>query len=270
MNRFNPEKEVNKTNFETRDQVGFNHLPNKEENTMKTVIHRAETRGHANHGWLDTHHTFSFANYYNPERVHFGMLRVLNDDIVDGAKGFGTHPHENMEIISIPLSGALEHKDSMGTNGVIKKNDVQAMSAGTGVFHSEYNHSSEDKVNFLQLWIFPKYKDIKPRYDQKTFDPADRKNKFQEIVSPLESSGKGVKINQDAYIHMIDLDEGNSLKYNIKKEGNALYLFVLDGEIEAGETSLYRRDGLGATDLESLNLKATKNAEALLIEVPQN
>ena len=151
---------------------------------MKTILHKSDTRGHANHGWLDTNHTFSFANYYDAERMHFGALRVLNDDFVEGGMGFGKHPHDNMEIISIPLAGDLEHKDSMGNTTVIKQNDVQIMSAGTGVQHSEYNRNKGEKVNFLQLWIFPKVKNIEPRYDQKTFDPADRKNKWQEIVSP--------------------------------------------------------------------------------------
>lgn len=172
---------------------------------MKTIIHRTYTRGHADHGWLNTHHSFSFAGYSNPERVHFGMLRVLNDDIVTGGRGFGTHPHEDMEIISIPLEGDLEHKDSMGSSGVIRKNDVQLMSAGTGVYHSEKNKNRDESVNFLQLWIFPKYKDIAPRYDQKTFEPSERKDQFQEVVSPLESSGLGVKINQDAHLNMADM-----------------------------------------------------------------
>jgi redox-sensitive bicupin YhaK (pirin superfamily) len=237
---------------------------------MKTVIHKANTRGHADHGWLNTHHSFSFASYFDPERIHFGMLRVLNDDIVTGGKGFGTHPHENMEIISIPLEGDLEHKDSMGTSGVIHKNDVQLMSAGTGVFHSEYNKNADEPVNFLQLWIFPKYKDIAPRYDQKTFDPVERKNQFQEIVSPLESSGTGVKINQNAYMHMTDLTEGTKLTYQVKGEGNGVYVFVLKGDAAVAGEPLQKRDGMGISEIGSFTLEANTNAELLLIEVPMN
>jgi len=237
---------------------------------MKTVVHRAETRGHANHGWLDTHHSFSFANYYNPERIHFGMLRVLNDDIVAGGKGFGTHPHENMEIVSIPLEGDLEHKDSMGTVGVIKKNDVQAMSAGTGVFHSEYNKNPDREVNFLQLWIFPKYKDIAPRYDQKSFDPAGRIDQFQEIVSPLESSGSGVRINQDAYLYLSDPSKGTELKYPMKGDDRGLYLFVLDGDIQVGDVHLNKRDGMGITKTDGINIASGSDSRLLLIDVPMN
>src|SRR5882672_1821866 len=162
---------------------------------MKTALHKANTRGHANHGWLDTNHTFSFAHYYDPSRIHFGALRVLNDDFVDGGKGFGTHPHDNMEIISIPLSGDLEHKDSTGTTAVIRENDIQIMSAGTGVQHSEYNKNPDKKVNFLQIWVFPKLRDIKPHYEQKAFKPEERVNKLQQIVSPTKGD-EGVWINQ--------------------------------------------------------------------------
>lgn len=237
---------------------------------MKAVIHRANTRGHADHGWLNTHHSFSFASYFNPERVHFGQLRVLNDDIVTGGSGFGTHPHENMEIISIPLEGDLEHKDSMGTSGIIRKNDVQLMSAGTGVYHSEKNKNHDEPVNFLQLWIFPKYKDIAPRYDQKTFDPAERKNQFQEIVSPLESSGSGIKINQDAYLHLADFSKDSELTYKIKGEGNGVYAFVLSGELNIGGEELNGRDGMGISDTAEITLRAMSEAEVLLIEVPMN
>lgn len=237
---------------------------------MNTLVHKATERGHADHGWLDTSHSFSFATYFNPERVHFGLLRVLNDDIVEGGKGFGTHPHENMEIISIPLKGELEHKDSMGSGGVIRKNDVQIMSAGTGVYHSEYNKSENNSVNFLQLWIFPKYKDIAPRYDQKQFDPNDRINRFQEIVSPLESSGDGVKINQDAYLHLADMEKHTDLTYTIKKNGNGLYVFVLEGEVKVGDIILERRDAVGITEASDIEFKTNEKAELLLIEVPMN
>ncbi|UZR98727.1 pirin family protein [Chondrinema litorale] len=233
---------------------------------MKTILHKADTRGHANHGWLDSHHTFSFANYYNPERVHFGVLRVLNDDIVEGGRGFGTHPHDNMEIISIPLEGALEHKDSMGNTFVIKKNDVQIMSAGTGVFHSEYNKSEESNVNFLQIWVFPKEKNIKPRYDQITVDPELRVNKWQTVVAPDKEGA--VWINQDAYFSLGKIEAGNSLDYQIQKEGNGVYIFVLDGSIEVNGNALDTRDGLGIWDAESFNVKASKNVEVLLMDVP--
>ncbi len=179
-------------------QIGFNHIPNKEkERTMNSIIHRAETRGHANHGWLDTHHTFSFANYYNPERMHFGVLRVLNDDRVAAGMGFGTHPHDNMEIISIPLEGDLEHKDSMGNVSVIKNGDIQVMSAGTGITHSEYNRNKNSEVRFLQIWVFPNKKNVTPRYDQITLKDSDRYNKFQQILSPYPED-EGVWIHQNA------------------------------------------------------------------------
>ena len=237
---------------------------------MKTLIHKANTRGHADHGWLNTHHSFSFASYFNPERVHFGMLRVLNDDIVKGGKGFGNHPHENMEIISIPLKGELEHKDSMGTSGVIRKNDVQLMSAGKGVFHSEYNKNADEPVNFLQLWIFPKYKDIAPRYDQKTFDPAGRENNFQEIVSPLESEGTGVKINQNAHLYLSNLTEGFEMTYQIKREGNGVYVFVLRGDLTIAGEILGKRDGIGIYEADSFEIVANTKSEVLLIEIPMN
>ena len=233
---------------------------------MKTVLHKASTRGHANHGWLDSHHTFSFANYYDPERIHFGVLRVLNDDIVEGGRGFGTHPHDNMEIISIPLEGALEHKDSMGNTFTIKKNDVQIMSAGTGVYHSEHNKSENEKVKFLQIWIFPKQKNIKPRYDQVTFDPKLRENKWQTVVSPTHEGA--VWINQDAYFSLGKLTEGKILDYQVQQNGNGIYVFVLDGEVEINETSLSKKDGYGIWDADSISIKANTEAEVLLMDIP--
>ncbi len=237
---------------------------------MKTIIHRNESRGHANHGWLDSYHSFSFAAYHNPERVHFGLLRVLNDDTVAGAKGFGTHPHDNMEIISIPLKGSLEHRDSMNTIGVIGPNDVQAMSAGTGIMHSEYNHSSSEEVKFLQIWIFPKVRNIKPRYDQKTFDPALRQNAVQRLVSPIEDGSDTVKINQDAYISRASLDAGEALEYRLNKAGNGLYLLVLEGAIAFEDSKLNRRDAAGIVDFKTLKLQAASQADVLFIEVPMN
>ena len=189
------------------EQVGFNHLPNMEEQTMKTVLHKANTRGHADHGWLDTHHTFSFANYYNPQRMNFGVLRVLNDDVVSAGRGFGTHPHDNMEIISIPLEGDLEHKDSMGNVAVIKEGDVQVMSAGTGIFHSEYNKNKDKAVKFLQIWMFPNKRNVTPRYDQITLKEADNRNKLQQILSP-SADDEGVWVHQNAWFHLGKLDKG--------------------------------------------------------------
>lgn len=236
---------------------------------MNTVFHKAETRGHANHGWLDTSHTFSFGQYYDPMRVQFGALRVLNDDFVDGGKGFGTHPHDNMEIVSIPLSGDLEHKDSMGNVAVIKQHDVQIMSAGTGISHSEYNKSKDHKVNFLQIWVFPKVRNIKPNYDQKTFLPEDRKNKFQIVVAPDASSG-GVVINQDAWFSLGRFEKGIKASYNVNKTGNGVYAFVIEGSITLNGHILNRRDGYGIWDTDTLSVVATSDSELLLIEVPMN
>ncbi|MEP2670117.1 MAG: pirin family protein [Cyclobacteriaceae bacterium] len=234
---------------------------------MKTALHKSDTRGHANHGWLDTNHTFSFANYYNEERMHFGALRVLNDDFVEGGMGFGKHPHDNMEIISIPLSGDLEHRDSMGNTTVIKQNDVQIMSAGTGVQHSEYNKNKGEKVNFLQLWIFPKVRNIAPRYDQKTFDPNERVNKLQQIVSPVETD-PGVTINQDAWLHLGNFENGFNSNYTIHQKGNGVYVFVLNGKVAINDQQLNKRDGLGIWEVDEFSITANSNAEILLIEVP--
>lgn len=248
--------------------VGFNHLPNTMSKIMaNTVLHKAETRGHANHGWLNSHHTFSFANYYNPERMHFGVLRVLNDDIVRGGNGFGRHPHDNMEIISIPLEGDLEHQDSMGNIAVIKNGDIQVMSAGTGITHSEKNKSLSNEVKFLQIWIFPNKKNVEPRYDQLTLNAEDRKNKLQLILSPSQDDD-GVWIHQDAWFHLGSLDEGNTQSYKLKKEGNGVYIFVISGEITVGDQKLNNRDGFGIWDVSEINILADTNAEVLVMEVP--
>lgn len=236
---------------------------------MKTVLHKAETRGHANHGWLDTNHTFSFAHYYDPQRMHFGALRVLNDDVVDGGNGFGTHPHDNMEIISIPLYGDLEHKDSMGTTAVIKQNDVQIMSAGKGIYHSEYNKNKDKKVNFLQIWVFPKEKNIEPRYEQKTYEPEDRVNKLQQVVSAVKGE-EGVWINQDAWFYLGNLKKGFETEYTIKQKGNGVYAFVIEGDATINGQALNKRDGLGVWDTDKLSITATADIEVLLMEVPMN
>lgn len=234
---------------------------------MEKTVYRAESRGYADHGWLKSHHTFSFAGYHHPDRIHFGALRVLNDDQVAGGQGFGTHPHDNMEIISIPLSGSLAHKDSTGNEKVILTNDVQIMSAGTGLQHSEYNASKTEDVNFLQIWILPKQRNIPPRYEQKTFNPADRINQWQTVVSPDQASG-GIWINQDAFFSLATLEHGKELSYSRKLEGNGLYLFVLEGEVHTLDEDLKRRDALAVTDVADVVIKASQTAHLLLIEVP--
>lgn len=233
----------------------------------KKVIDRANTRGHANHGWLDSHHTFSFARYHNPQRMGFGLLRVLNDDVVAPGMGFGAHAHDNMEIISIPLSGALEHQDSTGNKKVIYTDDVQIMSAGSGLTHSEYNHSKTDKVNFLQIWVLPKEENIKPRYEQKTFKPEDRQNQLQTVVSP-EKNSEAIWINQDAWFSLGNLKSGFSEEYKIHKPGNGVYAFVLEGDVEIDSEKLSKRDGIGISETDTVSIKATSDAEVLLMEVP--
>jgi len=234
-----------------------------------TILHKAETRGDANHGWLHSRHTFSFANYNNPERMHFGALRVLNDDSVAAGMGFGTHPHDNMEIISIPLEGDLEHKDSMGTVSVIKHGDVQVMSAGTGIYHSEYNKNKDKQVKFLQIWVFPNQKNVKPRYDQVTLDLADRHNKLQQILSPNPEDA-GVWIYQNAWFHLGKFDKGISADYAIKAEGNGVYAFILSGDVTINNQSLNARDGFGIWNTDKISIKADSDAEFLLMEVPMN
>lgn len=251
------------------EQVGFNHLPNKEEKTMKTVLHKADTRGHANHGWLDSYHSFSFANYYNPERIHFGMLRVLNDDTVAPGRGFGTHPHDNMEIISIPLSGDLEHRDSMGTTAVIKEGEIQVMSAGTGISHSEYNANKDQDVKFLQIWIFPREKNVSPRYDQIQIADIMTPNEFSQILSPTEVD-EGVWIHQDAWFHLGEFDAETEVSYDLKKNGNGVYAFVLEGEVKIGDQKLAKRDGFGIWDTDRVAIKAQSGTKVLLMEVPMN
>lgn len=251
------------------DQVGFNHLPTKEQITMKTVIHKSESRGLANHGWLHSRHTFSFASYYNPERMNFGVLRVLNDDQVKEGMGFGTHPHDNMEIISIPLEGDLEHKDSMGNKAIIKEGDVQIMSAGTGITHSEYNKNKDKEVKFLQIWVFPKKKNIAPRYDQISIKELEKKNKFYQVVSPSQEDA-GVMINQDAWFSLGKFEKGKLDTYTLNKKDNGVYLFVLEGEIEVAGNSLSSRDGMGIWETNEITVKASTNARVLLMEIPMS
>lgn len=248
--------------------LGFNHLPNTNSKIMaNTILHKANTRGDANHGWLHSKHTFSFANYYNPERMHFGVLRVLNDDIVAPGMGFGTHPHDNMEIISIPLEGDLEHKDNMGNVTVIKNGDIQVMSAGTGITHSEYNKNKDKQVKFLQIWVFPNKKSVKPRYDQITLKLNDRKNKFQQILSP-NTDDDGVWIHQNAWFHLADFDKGTSKEYKFKSKGNGLYVFILKGQLKVMDQILETRDGFGIWDTDKVTISAQSQTEFLLMEVP--
>lgn len=236
---------------------------------MKTVLHKAETRGHANHGWLNSNHSFSFANYHNPYRMNFGALRVLNDDVVQAGMGFGTHAHHNMEIISIPLEGDLEHKDSIGNKTVIKEGDVQIMSAGTGVEHSEYNKSQDKEVKFLQIWIVPKTKNTSPRYDQISLKNIEKVNQFFQILSPNKED-EGVWLNQDAWFNMGNFDKGSSDNYIIKKEGNGVYVFVLEGEIEINSEILSKRDAYGIWDTTEFAVNAKDDARVLIMEVPMN
>lgn len=250
--------------------LGFNHLPNQESQIMENkVLHKASTRGVADHGWLKSHHTFSFANYYNPERMHFGVLRVLNDDFVAPGMGFGTHPHDNMEIISIPLEGDLEHKDSMGNTTVIRNGDIQVMSAGTGIQHSEYNKNSDHPVKFLQIWLYPNKRNVQPRYDQLTLKREARKNKFQQVLSPNKDD-EGVWIYQDAWFHLAEFDTNTKLPYKLKKSGNGIYIFVLSGEITIENIDLSARDGLGIWDSTELLFHSKSQSEVLVMEVPMS
>lgn len=237
------------------------------------TIHRAGSRGEADFGWLQSRHTFSFANYYDPERVQFGALRVLNDDVVAGGQGFGTHPHRDMEIVSILLAGALEHKDSMGSGSIIRPGEVQIMSAGTGVRHSEYNASGTDPVNFLQIWILPEVMGIEPRYDQKAFNLEKQKDQLVTVVSPDKNdtgSGQAVWINQQARFSLGRLSAGTEVKYERLREGNGIYVFVIDGAIDLEERglSLERRDAAGLSDANELRLTARNESQVLLIDVP--
>ncbi len=263
----------NSTYDRMMEQVGFNHLPehagitSKNNMGMKTVLHKAETRGHANHGWLDSHHTFSFARYYNPERMNFGVLRVLNDDVVSGGRGFGKHPHDNMEIISIPLEGDLEHQDSMGNSTVIKQGDVQVMSAGTGVYHSEKNKNANQAVRFLQIWMFPNKQNVTPRYDQISLKATNLKNQFFQILSP-NSADDGVSVHQNAWFSMGNLEKGFTDTYTIKDKANGVYAFVLEGTVDIEGQSLNKRDGFGIWNTDKLTITASSDTKVLLMDVP--
>jgi redox-sensitive bicupin YhaK (pirin superfamily) len=251
--------------------LGFNHLPTPKTKKMEnSVLHKANTRGHANHGWLDAHHSFSFASYYNPDRMQFGALRVLNDDMVSEGQGFGTHPHDNMEIITIPLEGAIEHKDSMGNSSVIRAGEIQVMSAGSGITHSEFNHFSDKKLKLLQIWIFPNKQNVKPRYDQLKLDPADKQNRLQQILSPVAEEA-GVWIYQNAWFHLGKFDKDMIANYQLKDKANGVYAFVIKGEFIVNDQKLETRDALGVWSIEKLSLSSLQpDSEILLIEVPMN
>ncbi|MBC8051576.1 MAG: pirin family protein [Sphingobacteriaceae bacterium] len=233
---------------------------------MKKIIHKANDRGFADHGWLKAAHSFSFGSYYNPSKSHFGLLRVLNDDIVSAGMGFGTHGHDNMEIVTIPLKGALAHKDSLGSTGTIEFGEIQIMSAGSGIQHSEFNASATEEVNLLQIWVFPKLRNIEPRYEQKRFNPENR-NALQILVSP-EREGEHMWINQDAYFSLGDFDAGLSDTYHIKKEGNGVYVFIIDGEVIVEEEVLNKRDAIGIFDSAAFKFETRGKAKILVIEVP--
>ena len=234
-----------------------------------SVFHKSTSRGHANHGWLNAHHSFSFANYYDPQRMHFGVLRVLNDDIVAPSMGFGTHPHDNMEIITIPLKGALRHKDNMGNQEVIHESEVQVMSAGTGITHSEFNANANQEVNLLQIWLYPKQRNIKPRYAQQSFKSEDRINELQTVVTPLgQEEGTAVGINQDAWFSLGTLKAGIEKEYNVRLKTNGVYVFVIEGTVSINGQPLSKRDALGIWDVEKLDIKAESDAEILVMDVP--
>ena len=234
---------------------------------MKKAFHAANTRGNANHGWLNANHSFSFANYHNPERMNFGALRVLNDDTIAPGMGFGTHPHENMEIITIPLEGDLEHKDSMGNIGVINEGEIQVMSAGTGVHHSEYNKNANQAVKVLQLWVFPKKQNVTPRYDQMSVRDLKKPNDFYQVLSP-NSEDAGMWVHQDTWFHLGEFDVEKSLDYTLKKPGNGVYVFVIEGSFNVEGENLKKRDAIGIWETETINFTVQSESKVLLGEVP--
>ncbi|HPF52118.1 MAG TPA: pirin family protein [Draconibacterium sp.] len=234
---------------------------------MKTILHKADSRGHADHGWLKTYHSFSFANYYNPERVHFGTLRVLNDDYIAGGQGFGMHPHDNMEIITIPLEGDLRHRDNMGNEEVIREGDVQVMSAGTGVYHSEFNHNSQKAVKLLQIWVFPNKKNLEPRYDQISIRDIFKKNEFYQVLSP-NPDDQGVWIHQNAWFNLGTFDAETTAEYRLHSDKNGVYAFVIKGEVTINGQILEERDGLGISEVETIEFTSNTDSRVLLMEVP--
>ena len=234
---------------------------------MKKTAFPAQQRGHADHGWLKTYHSFSFANYFNPECMNFGVLRVLNDDFIAGGGGFGTHPHDNMEIITIPFAGDLEHKDSMGNVGVIRQGDVQVMSAGTGILHSEYNKNADVDVELFQIWVFPNQKNVTPRYDQISIQELQTQNSWYQILSP-NPDDQGVWIHQDAWFHLGDFSEATNLDYPLKKEDNGLYIMVIEGSATVAGETLNRRDALGLSEVQNVPFEVAADSKILLMEIP--
>uniref|UniRef100_UPI0040482ABF pirin family protein n=1 Tax=Mariniflexile sp. TaxID=1979402 RepID=UPI0040482ABF len=237
---------------------------------MKTIIHTANSRGFASHGWLQANHSFSFANYHNPEKVHFGALRVLNDDVIAPKMGFGTHPHDNMEIITIPLKGVLKHKDNMSDEWLsVLPGEVQVMSAGTGVQHSEINGSADEHLSLFQIWVYPNKQQVAPRYDQKVFDVNGRKNKLQTLVSSIDENHEGsLKIHQDAVISRIDLDKNTAFEYKFKSKNHGVYAMTISGKVQIDNTILGSRDAAGISETEAFTIKAEEDASVLFIEVP--
>ena len=236
---------------------------------MKKIFHASSTRGEANHGWLHAKHSFSFANYFDPKRIQFGALRVLNDDIIAPGMGFGSHPHDNMEIVTIPLEGALEHKDSMDNIGVIEADEIQVMSAGTGIFHSEYNKNKDKQVKVLQLWVLPKKKNGTPRYDQKSIKELKKPNTLYPIVTP-DPNGPAMWIHQDAWFHMGDFNQSTEIEYKINKAGNGVYVFLIEGSAEIDGEAIKKRDAVGVWETNNFSLSMASNSRVLLIEVPVN
>jgi redox-sensitive bicupin YhaK (pirin superfamily) len=236
---------------------------------MKTILFKAKDRGSADYGWLKPNYYFSFSQYHNPEKVHFGLLRVLNDDFIAGGGSFPTHPHDNMEIVTIPFTGALKHKDSSGGEGVINAGDVQIMSAGSGIQHSESNASATESVTLFQVWVFPKERNITPRYDQRTFDITDRNNQWQIVISPNKEDN-GLWINQDARFALTNLEAGKSITYTNAFKGNGVFLVAINGSVKVGDVELNKRDAVGISDTDSFTVTASENAELLAIEIPMN
>ena len=235
----------------------------------QTILHTSASRDKSDHRWLKSFHTFSFGANYNPERIQFGALRVLNDDWVDGGMGFGEHPHDNMEIISIPLSGALQHEDSMNNVAVIESGEIQVMSAGTGIYHKEFNKNQGEPAQFLQIWLFPNQRNVVPRYQQKTYTSDMRSNEFNQILSP-DQHDKGVWIYQDAWFNIGKFDQSTVTRYQLKNKDNGLYVFIIKGSAHAGEQALNQRDGFGIWDTDKVVIKAAKDSKILLMEVPMN
>ncbi|WGQ09348.1 pirin family protein [Pedobacter gandavensis] len=235
----------------------------------QTVLHKADSRSTADHGWLKSFQTFSFGGYYNPERIHFGALRVLNDDKIDGGTGFGEHPHDNMEIISIVLEGGLKHEDSMHNVAIIEPGEIQVMSAGTGIYHQEYNKEENVPAKFLQIWLFPNQRNVTPRYQQERYDTTLLPNQFIQILSP-DKNDAGVWIYQDAWFHLGKFDAGLKTDYTLKRKENGVYVFVIKGSIQVNGQDLAERDGLGIWEVDKLDINILTDAEVLLMEVPMN